>query len=81
MYYVNYPTCFPLFIQFMQSYGKYNNVQKFFSFFVDYEGVKKSARTQTSSGALLYAESVLRAQSSSRMSACPLSGARYTCPT
>lgn len=32
MYYVNYPTCFPLFIQFMQSYGKYNNVQKFFSF-------------------------------------------------
>ena len=23
-------------IQFMQSYGKYNNVQKFFSFFVDY---------------------------------------------
>ena len=36
MYYVNYPTCFPLFIQFMQSYGKYNNVQKFFSFFVYY---------------------------------------------
>lgn len=35
MYYVNYPTCFPSFIQFMQSYGKYNNVQKFFSFFVD----------------------------------------------
>ncbi len=41
MYYVNYPTCFPLFIQFMQSYGKYNNVQKFFSFFVDYEGESK----------------------------------------
>ena len=43
MYYVNYPTCFPLFIQFMQSYDKYNNVQKFFSFFVDYEGVLNSA--------------------------------------
>ena len=39
MYYVNYPTCFPSFIQFMQSYGKYNNVQKFFRFFVDYRRV------------------------------------------
>ena len=43
MYYVNYPTCFPLFIQFMQSYGKYNNVQKFFSFFVYYRRVWHSA--------------------------------------
>ena len=39
MYYVNYPTCFLLFIQFMQSYCKYNNVQKFFSFFVYYRRV------------------------------------------
>lgn len=54
MYYVNYPTCFPSFIQFMQSYGKYNNVQKFFSFFVDYIGCKEKSQNSNGSWLFLY---------------------------
>lgn len=53
MYYVNYPTCFPSFIQFMQSYGKYNNVQKFLVF-LWIIGCKEKSQNSNKSWLLIY---------------------------